>query len=179
MLSNEIYCQFVDADTILFLVEQGIVCPKRKGNGGNTIVHLAFLTGNENVARSVLEVAKNDTDSLNIQNDDGDTPLHIAVRVFPRHSLLIELLDAGAATSIANGNGEIVELPSRYRQAGSSRQVQQNVNIIMMSDRPKEVDNNDIDEVFGRIDREMDSEKYPSWLSVESISPKNDLLMPF
>jgi hypothetical protein len=85
---------------------------EKKDENGNTPFHRAIYSRDWDTINALLNRIV-DTDSrhiLNIQNNDGDTPLHIAVRRLPLNSLSNKLITFGADTTIENNKGETVEV---------------------------------------------------------------------
>lgn len=85
---------------------------EKKDNNGNTILHTAIYKRNWELINSLLKqiVEYNMFHILNIQNNDGDTPLHIAVRRLPLNRLSNQLIEMGADISIENNRGQVIEI---------------------------------------------------------------------
>lgn len=74
---------------------------------GNTILHYAVVTNNLPFIAYFLNLCNNDRNIINKANNEGDTPLHIAVRK-QFDSITEELVKRGANTSIKNKKGEYI-----------------------------------------------------------------------
>jgi hypothetical protein len=79
---------------------------------GNTILHQALLDRDWQLVGTILGriVSTGDKNVLNAQNNDGDTPLHIAVRKYPLNKVSNLMITLGASTRIANKKHEIIKI---------------------------------------------------------------------
>jgi hypothetical protein len=79
---------------------------------GNTILHQALLDRDWQLIGTILGriVSTGDKNVLNAQNNDGDTPLHIAVRKYPLNKVSNLMITLGASTRIANKKHEIIKI---------------------------------------------------------------------
>jgi ankyrin repeat protein len=85
---------------------------------GNTELHKAIMEKNMSKIKSYLNtiVKANRTDILNFQNSNGDTPLHLAVRNYPLHTIGNIILGLGADPTISNNNGEIIKIAESFKE---------------------------------------------------------------
>jgi hypothetical protein len=83
-----------------------------KDKNGNTILHTAIYKRNWSIIHRLLNYIFDNDEicALNTQNEDGDTPLHIAVRRLPLNQLSCTLIKMGARTDIPNKCGETIEI---------------------------------------------------------------------
>jgi ankyrin repeat protein len=96
---------------------------------GNTDLHNAILEKNMIKVKHILRllVDLNKTDVLNMQNKNGDTPLHLAVRNYPLHSIGNVLLGFGANPNIKNKDNEIVKIAETFKEYLSSTNLDVNI----------------------------------------------------
>ena len=87
-----IACQLNDVILCQALLQAGADLNKQDDKG-NTVVHLAVLIGADKVFSTLCEHASKKV--LNIENNDGDTPLHIAAKL-DKNSTCLTLLANGA-----------------------------------------------------------------------------------
>jgi ankyrin repeat protein len=133
---------------------------------GNTKLHNAIINKNMSQIKNLLNIIiKNQkTDMLNLQNNDGDTPLHLAVRHYPLHIIGNILLGIGAEPDITNNNGEKVCIAETFKE------YLQNTELTIDLD----FDNNDeelshlsiLDDEVEEYDND-DDDNFPTYLSVE------------
>lgn len=84
-----------------------------KDRKGNTILHLAVLESYDSFKKVLSRIECSEAQCINVQNREGDTPLHIAIK---NNSLnkVRDLIEAGAKTNIRNKAGlDAVELAKR------------------------------------------------------------------
>ena len=75
---------------------------------GNTLLHHVVTSNDKNTLTAILNFIQNDTRLINVQNNDLDTAMHIAVR--NRNEEIAKLLDdAGANLRLTNKRGESIE----------------------------------------------------------------------
>jgi ankyrin repeat protein len=130
---------------------------------GNTKLHNAIINKNMTQIKNLLNVIiKNQkTDILNIQNREGDTPLHLAVRHYPLHIIGNILLGVGANPDITNNNGEKICIAETFKE------YLQNTELTIDLD----FDNNDEElshlSILDDEDITENDDIFPSYLSVE------------
>ena len=117
--------QLLSSDTVYLLYNSGFLDPCVQDCEGNTILHLSLLDKNEELTDTILKCYKEGPqkskaeEAINLQNIEGDTPLHIAARVYPNSELILALIDLGAQTDVVNKKMEIVsyeELPEEEEE---------------------------------------------------------------
>ena len=192
MLSNE---------TVKSLLVSGFLCMRHQNEDGNTLLHISLFQDNPTLTKTLIDhvIKTGDTVAINLANEDGDTPLHVAARLYPQERVILDLVDAGAKLGVCNNNDEVVDFPVKSSQGKSNNRTttKNNINVLVINsgnenDSPKrstlrralDKDDDNDEEIVRRIDRAFDrsSDEYPSHLSIESMSdfkPRNDLLMPF
>jgi len=85
---------------------------ENQDENGNTVLHNAIYKRNWRLINKIIKQIKeeNKTEVLNIQNDDGDIPLHICVRRLPLNPLSNELIALGSDCNIKNNKGEFIKI---------------------------------------------------------------------
>lgn len=107
--------QLLDNDTVFLLLGSGFLDPCYQDCEGNTLLHLSILDGNHSLTEKLLHFFKQGEQThigraINLQNNNGDTPLHIASRKFPKSRLVLLLVELGAQMGIPNHANEVVEM---------------------------------------------------------------------
>ena len=85
---------------------------EKQDDEGNTILHSALYKRDWKLINTIMnQIVREDTPCvLNIQNNDGDTALHIAVRRLPLNPISNKMIELGADPKIKNKNGEFVKI---------------------------------------------------------------------
>ena len=100
--------------TIVALMSAGFLDPRTVDCNGNTLLHIALEQNNESLARAIASFYKKHPDkavieeAINMANEEGDTPLHLAARHYHRNPLLLDLEDAGAKLGVVNLARQVV-----------------------------------------------------------------------
>jgi ankyrin repeat protein len=104
-----------DSAIVPFLYRSGFMKLCAQDSQGNTLLHTSLQTRNQSITSSILNFMIEEADhssvsrALNLQNCDGDTPLHIAARVYPDSRLIMELISLGAKLGIPNKENKVVD----------------------------------------------------------------------
>ena len=95
---------------ILYILKKNNCCFKCQNAEGNTILHLLVSFYNNDKIKSIVcqLLNKDCRDFINIQNNQGQTPILLAV-MNNEHELAEKLENAGADGSIEDNNGNFVE----------------------------------------------------------------------
>jgi hypothetical protein len=97
-------------ELILYILKQNNCCFKCQNSDGNTILHLLipYYNSNEEFTNQINSILATDcSDFINIQNNQGQTPILLAV--MEDHDDLAELMEnAGADITIEDNNGNFV-----------------------------------------------------------------------
>jgi hypothetical protein len=137
---------------------------------GNTALHNAIIDKNLTKVRNLLNVIiKNQkTDILNLQNRDGDTPLHLAVRHYPLHIIGNILLGVGANPDITNNNGEKIGIAETFKDYLQNTDLTIDLNFDNNNDELSHLSILDDDDDDDDNDNDNDNDdNFPSYLSVE------------
>lgn len=160
-------------DEVVFtLFKSGFLNPAAQDQNGNTLLHASLEHGSAGLINLLLDLYdkfENVADIVNIQNKRGDTPLHIAARKFPQTQLILDLLDLGAKTGIANKALEVVDFGDDEATNDASEDEEETRIEILSCDAEES--------------RSLQTPEYPGWLELEMVTekfnPSSELLNPF
>ena len=82
---------------------------------GNTLLHTSLESNNQMLTSTILNYMTEEADrgdvvkAINLQNDDGDTPLHVSARTYPNSKLILELVSLGAKLGVPNNDNNVVD----------------------------------------------------------------------
>lgn len=115
---------------------------RKQDEHGNTILHYALHKKNIPLVNNLIDdiIHFNDRQVLNIQNNNGDTPLHIAVRRLPLHTISNKLVALGADPTISNYDGETVEVAESLKEY--FQYVKNDMELSDLDDSPEEQSQN-------------------------------------
>merc|ERR1712070_756149 len=105
-------------EILQFLIDHNAINFRDTDKNGNTILHTAVEKENHVAIKIILDfIKKNNLENIiNIQNNNGDTALHISLKNNSGHVIANLLIDYGADTSITNNNGESVGITNSYNE---------------------------------------------------------------
>ena len=100
---------------------------------GNTLLHTSLESNNQMLTSTILNYMTEEADrgdvvkAINLQNDDGDTPLHVSARTYPNSKLILELVSLGAKLGVPNNDNNVVDYDDddkrRYAESSDNEPV--------------------------------------------------------
>ena len=98
-----------------FLYRSGFMKLCTQDCKGNTLLHTSLEADNQMLTSSILNYMMEEADrsdvvrAINLQNGDGDTPLHVAARMYPDSRLILEFVSLGAKLGVPNKDNNVVD----------------------------------------------------------------------
>lgn len=105
----------VDKGIVPYLYRSGFMSLCAQDCQGNTLLHTSLQSGNQALSSIILNYMTEEADrssvfkAINIQNCDGDTPLHVAARKYKQSKLLLDLVELGAKLGVPNKRNKVVD----------------------------------------------------------------------
>lgn len=151
---------------------------------GNTRLHQYLAQGEVDKALELLDdiTRTGNAELLNIQNFQGDTPLHIAVRNYPMNKVSNLLITLGADPNIKNKSGEYIKIAKTVEEYyKNTKTTLPSISLSIFSfstehknDFPSEVSIVPLSETFPNTIT-IESMKKPSDMSERSVSFPNEI----
>lgn len=149
------------SEDITYLLSSPFFDPYKRNCAGDTLLCDALKTGRMNIVSAFMDILTTyDEPSkvLDLQNNDGDTALHIATKLYPRSETVTAILNTGATLGIRNNENEVVE----FNETNDVNPLLRDINVYMLD--PKKW----IEDIKDDVNEEkVISPDYPEYLTIE------------